>query len=199
MMRDLLRFDEFLLLEYILRLKQVYDECGDNVIQCFRNFGVDAEEYEIICFEKIENLPECIYHDYVYEDVEDSDERGYMYGEKWTFKSNEMRDYYSVLEELKSKGIIDESYYDNCINEMIDFTIHMVVDNQYNDGGFYCYFDDGTESGNPHIDIYRYFDGSFEAFEVMCGIIAIFEKYKEKLKCLQDTYKIKNAKETEEK
>ena len=75
----------------------------------------------------------------------------------------------------------------------------VVVDNQYNDGGFYCYFDDGTESGNSHIDIYRYFDGSFEAFEVMCGIIAIFEKYKEKLKCLQDTYKIKNAKETEDK
>lgn len=200
MMRNLLCYEESSLLWYILHLKRVYDKCGYRVVQYFRNLGVDAEEYEILCLEKLENLPECTSYDYIYEEYEDSDEHGDAYGEKWIYTSKEMREYYSALTELKSKGIIDNTHFDSCIDEMIDYLIHMVVDKQYNDGGFYCYFDDGTESGEEcRIEIYRYFDGSFTAFDVVCGIIAVFEKYKEKLKYLKDTYMIKNVIEMEEK
>ena len=35
--------------QWVDNLKRVYDKCGYRVVQYFRNLGVDAEEYEILC------------------------------------------------------------------------------------------------------------------------------------------------------
>ena len=199
-MYNLLCFDETLLLWYVFRIKKIYDKCGEKVTQCFNNFGIDAEEYEILAAEILENLPQCIYHDYLYVEYEDSDEHNEIDGEKWIFTSDEMREFYSLLVRLRDTGVITESDADAYADDVIDYIKEVIVDKQYCDGGFHCHFDDGTETGEKdcRIEIYRYLGGSFAAFDVVCGIIAVFEKYKEKLKDLKDTYKIENVKETEE-
>lgn len=191
-MVSLLKCEVTSLLWYISKLKNVYEQGGRKAVKCFRNFGADTEEYEIFCHEKLEDLPECTYHEFLYEEYEDSDEQGDIDGEKWVFESKEMCEYYRLLEDLKKRKLIEDKEYGFFHKEMTDYILHVLVYKQYNDGGFHCHLDDGTMTdGYCHIEIYHYLDGSFGAFDAVCGIIAIFERYSERLKFLEDKYTVK--------
>ena len=197
-MKSLLLNEITMLLWYVARLKSIYDQGGKETVKHFRDLSADSEEYELLCLDKLETLPECTYYEYLREETEDSDELGEIYGEKWIFESAEMRKYYNLLTQLKCEEIITDDDFDLYLREMIDYILQVLVDKQYNDGGFYCHFDDGTETGEAcRIELFRYQDGSFGAFDAMCGILAIFEKYKERLSFIEEEYieKMKRRKE----
>lgn len=195
-MIPLLKYEITSLFWYISKLKAVYEQGGREAVKCFRNFGADTEQYEIYCLEKLENLPECTEHEYLREEFEDSNEIGDICGEKWIFESEDMREYYRLLQDLSQRKLITDDEYRFFDSEMTDYILHVLVNKQYNDGGFHCHLDDGTmPDGYCRIEIYNYHDGSFGAFDTVCGIIAVFERYRERLKFLEEEYKIKDETE----
>ena len=60
-------------------------------------------------------------------------------------------------------GLEDE--YLQYHKEMIEYIRRVLVNKQYNDGGFYCHLDEGIESKNSRIEIYWYEGGSFKGFK----------------------------------
>ena len=190
-MEKLLSCEVDALLWYIHSLKGVYDEGGKETVKRFGNFTSNTDDYEIICVEKLENLPECKQHEYIYEQYGDTDEQVDINAELWVFKSKEMIEYYQLLEWLKDHQHITEDECDGFYKEMTDYILRMLVNKQYHDGGFHCHLDEGIDNADDcRIDIYRYYDGSFMAFDAICGISAVFEKYKNCLKELKEKYKI---------
>ena len=199
-MTSLIRNEIGMLLWYILRLKDVYDQGGKKVIEYFKDFRADTEEYEIYCLDNLEHLSECTHHGYIHEEYEDSDEQGDVCGEKWVFEDADMTAYYQLLEDLKNRKLITTHEYYYHHNKMEQNIMRLIVNRQYNDGGFHCHLNDGTIPGERcRMEIYRYCDGSFDAFTALCGIITVFEKYREELKCLEEEYTVKDEEETEDK
>lgn len=191
MMKEIFNNDVTSLIWYISNLKTAYEKGGKEMVKRFSNCGADTDDLEIVCYEKLSNLPECKYYDYLYEETEEGEELGDIYGEKWIFTTPEMKEYYRMLGELKEERIISEEQFNSYIDEMIDMILELVVNKQYNDGGFYCHLDDGTESGDEcRIEIFRYAEGSFEAFSVMYGISTVFEVYKERVNELKELKEI---------
>ena len=194
-MIDLLKCEMEELLDYIYSLKRIYDEGGKETVKRFKNFGTNTEDYEVICVENLEDLPECTCHDYIREELVDSNAEGDICAEMWVFQSKEMREYYQLLEQLYTQRIISEDEYLQYHKEMIEYIRRVLVNKQYNDGGFYCHLDEGIESKNSRIEIYWYEGGSFKGFDAACGIGAVFERYHERLKALEDEYSKKEETE----
>ena len=191
-MKNLLNCEVDALLWYAHSLKCIYDEGGKETVKRFKNFSTNTDDYEIICVEKLEMLPECKQHEYMYEQYEDSEEVGDINAEKWVFKSKEMREYYQSLEQLKKERLITKEEYEGFYSEMTKYILRVLVNKQYCDGGFHCHLDEGLDDpADCRIEIYRYYDGSFMAFDAISGISAVFEHFRDKLKALKEEYVIR--------
>lgn len=190
-MLKLLQCDMQELLERLKTIKEFYDEGGCNVAPFFSKLGMDSDDFEMFVYEEMWSLPGYLdNHELYYEDengriTEDSE----VYGEVWMFATDEMREYYRLLKELKTTGKISRRTYALKRNEMEKYIQMFVVDSQGYYSGLYCKLIYGRASKNLCcIKVYLDYNCYYSAFVMCCGIIAIFDKYAEKLKELQEQY-----------
>lgn len=180
------------LLERLKTIKEFYDEGACNVAPFFSKIGMDSDDFEMFAYEEMWSLPGYLdNHELYYEDehgeiTEDSE----AYGEVWTFATDEMREYYRLLKELKATGKISRRTYVLKLNEMEKYVQMYVADSQYTyDTGLFCELVYGRAPKNwCCIKVYLDYNYYYSAFVMCCGIIAIFDKYAEKLKELQEQY-----------
>lgn len=191
-MQKLLQCDMPELLERLKNIKEFYDEGACNVAPFFSKFGMDSDDFEMIAYEEMWSLPgyqdnhELYYEDENGEITEDSE----AYGEVWTFATDEMREYYRLLKELKATGKISRRTYALKMNEMEKYVKMYVADSQdvyYT--GLFCELVYGRAPKNLYcINVYLDYSYCYSAFVMCCGIIAIFDKYAEKLRELQEQF-----------
>lgn len=191
-MQELLYCDMPELLEKLKIIKEFHDEGSDQVVTVFSEFGINADEFEMCAYEEMWSLPgyrdshELYYEDEHGEIPEDSE----AYGEVWTFATEEMIAYYRFLKELKASGKISRRTYLMKVNEMEKYVKRYVADSQdtyYS--GLFCELVYGRAPKNLYcIKVYLDYDYCFSSFVLCCGIAAIFDKYAEKLKELQEQF-----------
>ena len=191
-MQNLLCCDMPELLEKLKIIKEFYDEGADKVVTFFSEFGMDTEDFEMYAYEEMWSLPGyCDNHELYYEDehgeiTEDSE----AYGEVWMFATKEMTEYYRLLKELKASGKISRRTYLMKVDEMKEYVKRYVADSHgpyY--AGLFCELVYGRAPKNLYcIKVYLDYNYCFSSFALCCGIVAIFDKYTEKLKELQEQF-----------
>lgn len=195
-MLKLLQCDMPELLERLRTIKEFYDEGAHNIVPFFSNIEMDTGDFEMLVYEEMWSLPGyCDNHELYYEEengriTEDSE----VYGEVWTFATDEMRDYYRLLKELKAAGKISGRTYALKRNEMEKYIQMFVVDSQGYYSGLYCKLNYGRAPKNwCCINVYLDYSCCYSVFAMCCGIIAVFDKYAEKLKELREEFCIKET------
>lgn len=188
-MLKLLQCDMPELLERLRIIKEFYEEGAHNIVPIFSKIEIDTDDFEMLAYEEMWSLPGYLDNHELYYGGEhtETDEDGYReaYGEEWTFATEEMREYYRLLKELKKSGKISRKTYALKMNEMEKYASMYIVDSQEYYSGVFC----RVKYGKAHcIKVYLEFDYCYSAFRLCCGIIAILDKYAEKLKELQDEY-----------
>lgn len=191
-MLKLLQCDMPELLERLRTIKEFYDEGAHNIVPFFSNIEINTGDFEMLVYEEMWSLPGYLdNHELYYEDengriTEDSE----VYGEVWMFATDEMREYYRLLKELRTTGKISRRIYALKRNEMEKYVQMYVADSQYAyDIGLFCKLVYGRTPKNLCcIKVYVDYNYYYSAFVMCCGIIAIFDKYTEKLKELREQY-----------
>ncbi len=182
--------------ECLLSIKDCYDYCDEDVSGKFSDFSYDGDEYEAEAFEQLYNIPflkeskELYYEDDEKKPVEERE----AVGEELIFTSEEMDGYYKLLDKLlETEKITVQEYRQRCggmEQYILDYILYGV--NHYS--GLYVtlyYAKNETEENKLIVEV-PYYDGYYSMFELYCGIIQLFDKYKSELKKLKYRFGFEN-------
>ena len=170
------------LLERICLMKEYFDEGCTRIVEIFKDFNEDFDECEAYCMEAFYDVCKYVNYDELhYEDETDSiDDYSEAYGEVWTFSSDEMRAFYRLLAEFPPPV-----YQQQC-KEMQSLASEYVMAAQDAYAGVeYELVDETTDNEPPHLNVYLSYDYYYEAFPLVCGLVALFDTYERKLRELQ--------------
>lgn len=190
-MEKLLNTDLSTFWEAFRQIKECQDECSEDIMHHFSEFFMDPDSFEMFAYEDMSSLPACYDYDYLYyEDETIPEEDRESYGEVWTFSTNEMVEYYELLERLLKTKVIQKVQYDLKLDEMENHIKKCIVETQnYYDYGLYCEMNYRSEENERVcIKVYLDYNCCFSHFSLYCGVIALFDRYKVKLRELKELY-----------
>ena len=185
----LFRGEAWSFLECISKIKSCCSECSEDVSHFFTEFPSDPDDFDCYAMEELSCLP--FYKDYdnlYYEENHDEDSE--PAGEIWIFSSSDMVEYYKTLDELYKTKRIVKMKYEMELNSM-ESCIKENICEAGASGSLYCelVYSDAAEDKKDNITVYLdYYVGYYSLFDLYCGLIKIFDKYKVKLQELKDTY-----------
>ena len=179
-MHKVLHFQTLEVLDRMKLVKEFYDEGSFRIVDFMGKMGVDYDDYELYCWESLDEVAQNVdRNDLFYEEDEDITEDSEPYGEVWDFSSDDLREYYKLLRELKESNRITADDYAKRKKDMEDCICRYVLDTQ-------CYYyggiglditDDGISPNADGVRIYIDFNCSFDFFCLFCGLVAVFDKY----------------------
>ena len=175
-----LQYETLELLDRIKLIKEFYDEGSFRIVDLFKKTDIDPDEYETHCWESMYEVTQDVScDDLFYEDYEDITEETEPYGEVWYLSSDEMREYYRLLKELKDSNKITVDDYVQRKKEMEKCICRYVLDTQnyYYGGVDFDVIDDGVTPCDGCLKIYIDYNCSFDFFSLYCGLVAVFDKY----------------------
>lgn len=184
-------------LRILSEIKDIVDECGENIVSYLKEFSPNTEFIEDTAFEELQSLDAFCDVDYMYytdeNDAPDLD--GGAFGDIWIFSSSEMREYHSTLKELFESGIITKEQYDTELIEMKITLRKYIIDLQPYDYGISYEIDwDENEYGKTVLKVFLEYDFPYDFFWLYVGVVAVLESYKISLKSLNDKYLLINKK-----
>ena len=178
------------------KIKECCSECSDNVSQFFNGYPCLPDDFEAVTMDELSNLPFYKDYDYMYYDGTDpNDDDAEPAGERWTFSTNEMVEYYKLLDELYKSKIINKIKYRSEHTVMEQFIIDHLCEAPYGYSAVevQLVYSDAADDGRDCINIYLdYYYGYYSLFDLYCGLITVFDRYKAKLQELKDTYYSEN-------
>lgn len=188
----LIRNEAWNFLECISKVKKCCGECQENVSLYFEDFPNDPDDFECIAMEELWRLP--CYKDsknlyYLDEGQEPTDDDEPV-GEKYSFSTEEMVEYYKLLDELYESKRLDKMRYEMAHQQM-ETIIRENICEAGSNGSLFCelVYSDAADDKKDRMDVYLdYYCGYYSMFDLYCGLITVFDKYKVKLKELKDTY-----------
>lgn len=189
-MKELLKTEMIYAFEILKQVKSCTDACEEDVSKYFKAFGNEFEECDCLSYEELSELPYFEDMDGLYYETDRHirKEDREMWGEVWTFSDKNLTEYYKLLKELYNSGRMCKAEYKERKNEMEQY----VADNILYNNDYYgiAYKIVHTKNGGRHdrINVYLDFNCGFSLFALYCGIIAVFDKYKTKLRELKETY-----------
>lgn len=190
-MHNILEFQTLEALDRIKLIKEFYDEGSFRIVEFISKMSVEYDDWELYCWESLDDIAQNVDRsDLFYEDDEDITEDSEPYGEVWDFSSDELREYYRLLRELKESNKITADNYTQRKKDMENCICRYVLDTQsYYYGGIGL---DITDNGiSPYTDcvrVYIDFNCSFDFFALYCALIAVFDKYTNLLNELKGTF-----------
>lgn len=185
-----LQFSTLDLLDRVKLIKEFYDEGSFRIVDLFKKMNMDYDDCEVNCWESMDDVAQYVgCDDLFYEDDEDITEDSEPYGEVWDFSSDEMREYYRLLRELKESNKITADDYAQRKKNMENCIVRYVLDTQsyYYGGVGLDITDDGISPNADCVRIYIDFNCSFDFFCLFCGLVAVFDKYTNLLNELRGT------------
>lgn len=190
-MVNLIASDLYSFFETLQKIKDCCDECIENVEHYFSNFSKDLDEFEFYATEELPTLPFCDYHDEIYDEIDENvpEKDRESVGEEWRFSNKDMTEYYKTLDYLYSNKIITEEKYKQEYLEMESCIENNICGTESTSLFCRLVYADADEENKDNIRVYAYYeDGYYSVFELYCGIIIVFDRYKFKLKQLRETY-----------
>lgn len=186
----LLKTESYYLFEVLKQVKKCADACEENINGYFKYFSEEPAEFDCLAHEELSELPYFEDMDGLYYETDRyiRKEDREMWGEVWTFSDDNLTEYYKLLKELLLLRRISKTEYKGRKNEMEQY----VADNILYNNEYYgiAYKIVHTKNGSRHdrINVYLDFNCGFSLFALYCGIIAVFDRYKTKLRELKETY-----------
>ena len=112
------------------------------------------------------------------------------YGEAFLLANEDMQEYYRLLKRAKRQKKISKDEYIRMINDMEKTVLEYIIDPQYSyNCGVYCGILYGkTVRTRTYIGIQVDYNGYVDYFLLTAGVVALFEKYTEKLCLLKEKY-----------
>lgn len=190
-MYNLLDFQTLEVLGRIKLIKRFYDEGSFRIVDFMGNMGVDDDDCELYCWESFDEVAQNVdRNDLFYEDDEDITEDSEPYGEVWDFSSDDLREYYRLLKELKESNKITDDDYAQRKKDMESCVCRYVLDTQsnYYGGVDFDIINDGISPNADCVRIYIDFNCCFDSFCLFCGLVAVFDKYTNLLNELKNTF-----------
>ena len=190
-MQKLINNDMMSIFEYLRIIKDFYDDGGHSVPEFFSYYNEDEEMYETCSFEDIMNIPEFQdWEELFFEDENGNIDDSSPYGEIWTFSSREMKEYYECLKRLRKTRSISKKEYDMKLFEMEDCAKKHITNAQmYYYSDIYAEIHHGKGRNPEHcIRIHLSYDTCYSLFVMACGVLTLFDKYKQNLKELKEKY-----------
>lgn len=188
----LIQNDLYECLEGLQKIKECCSECSENVSQYFKGFSCLPEDFEYEIMDEFYRLPFFKNWDHIYYDgTEPNDEDAEPAGECWTFSTDEMVEYYKMLDELyKSKTITKAKYQSELVSMEGFIKEHMCnAPYGYSASEVQLVYSEAADDGKDCINIYLdYYCGCYSLFDIYCGLISVFDRYKVKLRELKDVY-----------
>ena len=187
-------------LRILSEIKDIVDECGENVVSYLKEFSPETKFMEDTAFEELQSLEAFCDIDYMYytDENDEPDVDGGAYGDIWIFSSSEIREYHSMLKELFETGVITKEQYDAELIETKMTLRKYIIDLQpYGYGISYEIDWDENEYGKTVLKVFLEYDFPYDFFWLYVGMAATLESYKISLKKLNDKYLLINKK-TEE-
>ena len=133
-MYNLLNYQTLEVLDRMKLVKEFYDEGSFRIVDFMGKMGVDYDDFELYCWESLDEVAQNVdRNDLFYEDDEDITEDSEPYGEVWDFSSDDLREYYKLLRELKESNKITADDYAKRKKDMEDCICRYVLDTQ-------CYY-----------------------------------------------------------
>ena len=178
----LLECETLELLERLCMMKEYFDEGCTRIVEIFKDFNEDFDECEAFCMELFYDVCKYVNYDELYyeNDAGEIDDYSEAYGEVWTFSSDEMRAFYRLLAELPPLV-----YQQQC-KEMQSLASEYIMAAQDAYAGVeYELVDETTDNEPPHLNVYLSYDYYYEIFPLVCGLVALFDTYANKLRELQ--------------
>jgi len=170
------------LLERICMMKKYFDEGCTRIVEIFKDFHEDYDECEAFCMELFYDVAKYVSCDELFYEDENGnvDDYSEAYGEVWSFSSDEMRAFYRLLAEFPPP------VYQQYCKEMRSLTSEYIMAAQDAYAGIeYELVDETTDNEPPHLNVYLNYDYYYEAFPLVCGLVALFDTYANKLRELQ--------------
>lgn len=189
-MKKIFRTDMSSFFEMIKRIKDCIDFCNDDVSHLFKSFSSEPDDVECYVREDMWCLPFVTDFEWLYYDFEMNlpEEDRETWGEAWTFSNGNMVDYYKLLNELLKTNEISKVEFELHKSDMEEFIHENILDNQEYYGISYDFIYAEKEGEKDYIKVYLDYNSGFSQFILYCGIIQIFDRFKTKLKELQETY-----------
>ena len=170
------------LLEHICMMKEYFDEGCTRIVEIFKDFNEDFDECEAFCMELFYDVCKYVNYDELYyeNDAGEIDDYSEADGEVWTFSSDEMRAFYRLLAEFPPPV-----YQQQC-KEMQSLASEYIMAAQDAYAGVeYELVYEPADNEPPHLNVYLSYDYYYEAFPLVCGLVALFDTYANKLRELQ--------------
>lgn len=182
--------------EFLVRLrtiKEFYDDGSRKILQQFSDYEEDWEEYETNAYEDLWSLSEIEdMHELYYNEDEPIGEDEYReaYGESILCRTEDMQMYYNLLKRAKRQKKISKDEYIRMVNEMEKIVWNYIIEPQYSAYcGVFCGMLYGkTLKDRTYVEIQVDYNGYVDYFLLVNGIVALFEKYTQKLKELKEMY-----------
>ena len=179
-MYKVLYFETLGLLDRIKLIKEFYDEGSFRIVDLFKKADMDFDDYEMYCFESMYEVAHNVTCDELfYEDDEDITEDSEAYGEVWELSSDEMKEYYRLLRELKESNRITAEDYTQRKKDMENCICRYILNPQsYQYVGIdFEVIDNGISPSTDCLKVYLDFNCCFDFFCLFCGLVAVFDRY----------------------
>lgn len=189
-MKKIFRTNMEYLFEMIMQIKDCIDFCDSDVGHFFKEFPSEPDDFECYARDAMDYLPYTTDFDWLYYEWEmnlPEDDRETA-GEIWTFSDENMVGYYKLLNELLKTKEISKTEFVLRKESMEGFIHENILENQDYYGIGYDLDYAKKEGEKDCIRVYLDYSSGFSQFALYCGIIQIFDRFKTKLKELEETY-----------
>ncbi len=189
-MKKLVMLEHELFFSFLFRVKECVDTCKDNPVGYFSHMSTDDYMFESDSYEEIGGfyaLKDIIPY---YFDEQEHDEDDNADGEQYVFSTDEMVEYYDLLEKLEKDGVISQEDHNKELMRMEDYIIEFICHTQgYGYDGVYCTMHyDAVYNQKYCISVLIWFDCSYSYFDLFRGLIMLFDRYEVRLQELKDKY-----------